>query len=97
MFYGLALNGESACFCFCFCVFCPLNLHGVPTFPFHQSGKYGLLALKVIFMYSTGVSTQCNAHPQAVDYRGISQSSKFEAYVRATAELKRVDLTNLSR
>ena len=34
---------------------------------------------------------------KAVDYRGISQSKKFEVYVRATAELKRVDLTSLSR
>lgn len=32
-----------------------------------------------------------------VDYRGISRSKKFEVYVRATAELKRVDLTSLSR
>jgi glutaredoxin len=31
-----------------------------------------------------------------VDYRGISKSHKFEAYVRATAELKRVDLFSLS-
>ncbi|CAI8006756.1 Glutaredoxin-C3 [Geodia barretti] len=31
-----------------------------------------------------------------VDYRGISKSHKFEAYVRATAELKRVDLLSLS-
>lgn len=34
---------------------------------------------------------------QHVDYKGISQSKKFEAYVRATAELKRVDLSTLSR
>lgn len=34
---------------------------------------------------------------QHVDYKGISQSKKFENYVRATAELKRVDLTPLSR
>jgi glutaredoxin len=32
----------------------------------------------------------------SVDYRGISNSHKFEAYMRATAELKRVDLLNLS-
>ena len=32
-----------------------------------------------------------------MDYRGISQSRKFETYVRATAELKRVDLASLSR
>ena len=36
-------------------------------------------------------------HTQSVDYRGISRSRKFEAYVRATAELKRVELTNMSR
>ena len=35
-------------------------------------------------------------HIQWVDYRGISKSHKFEAYVRATAELKRVDLLSLS-
>ncbi len=34
---------------------------------------------------------------QAVDYRGISASKKFERYVHATAELKRVDLSSLSR
>ena len=34
---------------------------------------------------------------QHVDYQGISRSKKFEAYVRATAELKRVDLTTMSR
>ena len=33
---------------------------------------------------------------QSVDYRGISNSHKFEAYVRATAELKRVEVLNLS-
>jgi GrxC family glutaredoxin len=33
----------------------------------------------------------------SVDYRGISSSAKFETYVRATAELKRVDITNLTR
>ncbi|XP_064382280.1 uncharacterized protein LOC135331148 [Halichondria panicea] len=33
----------------------------------------------------------------AVDYRGISASKKFERYVHATAELKRVDLSSLSR
>ena len=36
-------------------------------------------------------------HLQHVDYRGISQSKKFEAYVRATAELKRVDLSTMNR
>lgn len=35
--------------------------------------------------------------PQAVDYKGISTSPKFEEYVRATAELKRVDIINLTR
>ena len=34
---------------------------------------------------------------QSVDYRGISQSKKFEKYVGATAELKRVDLLTLTR
>ena len=34
---------------------------------------------------------------QSVDYRGISQSRKFATYVRATAELKRVDLASLNR
>ncbi len=34
---------------------------------------------------------------QAVDYHGISLSRKFEVYVRATAELKRVDLMNVTR
>ena len=34
---------------------------------------------------------------KSVDYRGISQSKKFEVYVRATAELKRVDLLSLTR
>ncbi len=32
-----------------------------------------------------------------MDYRGISQSKKFEVFVRATAELKRVDLMSLTR
>ena len=42
------------------------------------------------------VSIHTHTH-QAVDYRGISQSKKFERYVRATAELKRVDMSSLSR
>lgn len=33
----------------------------------------------------------------SVNYQGISKNRKFEAYVKATAELKRVDLNNLSR
>lgn len=32
-----------------------------------------------------------------MDYKGISTSPKFEEYVRATAELKRVDIINLTR
>lgn len=32
-----------------------------------------------------------------MNYRGISRSKKFEVYVQATAELKRVDLTSLSK
>ena len=34
---------------------------------------------------------------QGVDYQGISTSRKFEEYIRATSELKRVDLSHLSR
>ena len=34
---------------------------------------------------------------QAVDYVGISRSPKFEEYVKATGELKRVDVSSLTR
>ena len=86
---------------------CPCLLYSSPSLLLFLSTVLPSLSILILFFLSLCCLSPFSIPPppllpsslpsQSVDYRGISQSRKFATYVRATAELKRVDLASLNR